>query len=138
MMQPLNSSRNQNLIKPLSIKHVCRDSGHMLLVERLIHLQCEVTDRLTYYLCGRKPGMFNLFVFLINLICSQHGLCMLNVRAIVVFVVFVIAAPYLNLVIPLISRTFFAFQENKWHIPKSSTINIITFCNQYYCDKIFH
>lgn len=31
------------------------DAGHMMLVERLINLQCEVTDRLTYYLCGRKP-----------------------------------------------------------------------------------
>ena len=33
------------------------DGGHMKLVERLIDLQCEVTDRLTYYLCGRKPGV---------------------------------------------------------------------------------
>lgn len=28
----------------------------MTVVERLINIQCEVTDRLTYYLCGRKPG----------------------------------------------------------------------------------
>ena len=32
----------------------------MQLVERLIDLQCEVTDRLTYYLCGRKPGTVHL------------------------------------------------------------------------------
>ncbi|XP_046840388.1 ARF GTPase-activating protein GIT2-like [Xenia sp. Carnegie-2017] len=31
------------------------DAGHMTVVERLINIQCEVTDRLTYYLCGRKP-----------------------------------------------------------------------------------
>ncbi|XP_022256874.1 ARF GTPase-activating protein GIT2-like isoform X4 [Limulus polyphemus] len=32
-----------------------RDAGHTDLVDRLIECQYEVTDRLAYYLCGRKP-----------------------------------------------------------------------------------
>ncbi|XP_076339882.1 ARF GTPase-activating protein GIT2-like isoform X4 [Tachypleus tridentatus] len=32
-----------------------RDAGHTDLVDRLVECQYELTDRLAYYLCGRKP-----------------------------------------------------------------------------------
>lgn len=35
---------------------VCRQAGHMELAERLVECQYELTDRLAFYLCGRRPG----------------------------------------------------------------------------------
>lgn len=35
----------------------CREAGHHDLADRLVEIQYELTDRLAFYLCGRKPGM---------------------------------------------------------------------------------
>uniref|UniRef100_A0A7N6C024 Arf-GAP domain-containing protein n=1 Tax=Anabas testudineus TaxID=64144 RepID=A0A7N6C024_ANATE len=34
-----------------------REAGHHDLADRLVEIQYELTDRLAFYLCGRKPGM---------------------------------------------------------------------------------
>ncbi|XP_056677561.1 ARF GTPase-activating protein GIT2 isoform X6 [Monodelphis domestica] len=34
-----------------------RQGGHRELAERLVEVQYELTDRLAFYLCGRRPGM---------------------------------------------------------------------------------
>uniref|UniRef100_A0A671XRD0 G protein-coupled receptor kinase interacting ArfGAP 2b n=1 Tax=Sparus aurata TaxID=8175 RepID=A0A671XRD0_SPAAU len=36
-----------------------RQAGHQELAERLVEIQYELTDRLTFYLCGRRPGHRN-------------------------------------------------------------------------------
>uniref|UniRef100_A0A663N4T2 GIT ArfGAP 2 n=1 Tax=Athene cunicularia TaxID=194338 RepID=A0A663N4T2_ATHCN len=36
-----------------------RQGGHHDLAERLVEIQYELTDRLAFYLCGRKPGKCN-------------------------------------------------------------------------------
>uniref|UniRef100_A0A3B4ZCV6 G protein-coupled receptor kinase interacting ArfGAP 2a n=1 Tax=Seriola lalandi dorsalis TaxID=1841481 RepID=A0A3B4ZCV6_SERLL len=36
-----------------------REAGHHDLADRLVEIQYELTDRLAFYLCGRKPGMHN-------------------------------------------------------------------------------
>lgn len=33
-----------------------RQAGHQELADRLVEIQYELTDRLAFYLCGRKPG----------------------------------------------------------------------------------
>lgn len=33
-----------------------REAGHYDLADRLVEIQYELTDRLAFYLCGRKPG----------------------------------------------------------------------------------
>lgn len=33
-----------------------RQAGHQELAVRLVEIQYELTDRLTFYLCGRRPG----------------------------------------------------------------------------------
>lgn len=40
----------------LSIAPPHRQAGHHELAERLVECQYELTDRLAFYLCGRKPG----------------------------------------------------------------------------------
>ena len=44
--------------------HFCclmhREAGHKDLAQRLIALQYELTDRLTFYLCGRKPSKYTV------------------------------------------------------------------------------
>ncbi len=35
---------------------VIRQAGHQDLADRLVEIQYELTDRLAFYLCGRKPG----------------------------------------------------------------------------------
>jgi len=35
---------------------VFRQAGHQDLADRLVEVQYELTDRLAFYLCGRKPG----------------------------------------------------------------------------------
>lgn len=35
-----------------------RQAGHHELAERLVEIQYELTDRLTFYLCGRRPGAY--------------------------------------------------------------------------------
>ena len=36
--------------------YICRMEGHNDLADRLVECQYELTDRLAYFLCGRKPG----------------------------------------------------------------------------------
>lgn len=36
--------------------YICREAGHHELADRLVEVQYELTDRLAFYLCGRKPG----------------------------------------------------------------------------------
>lgn len=36
---------------------LCREAGHHELADRLVEVQYELTDRLAFYLCGRRPGM---------------------------------------------------------------------------------
>lgn len=36
--------------------HPHREAGHHDLADRLVEIQYELTDRLAFYLCGRKPG----------------------------------------------------------------------------------
>lgn len=47
MEQPVTSWSNVCL---------CREAGHHELAERLVEIQYELTDRLAFYLCGRRPG----------------------------------------------------------------------------------
>uniref|UniRef100_A0A3P8ZTC5 Arf-GAP domain-containing protein n=1 Tax=Esox lucius TaxID=8010 RepID=A0A3P8ZTC5_ESOLU len=37
-----------------------RQAGHVELAERLVECQYELTDRLAFYLCGRRPGILDL------------------------------------------------------------------------------
>uniref|UniRef100_A0A671NDS8 ARF GTPase-activating protein GIT1-like n=1 Tax=Sinocyclocheilus anshuiensis TaxID=1608454 RepID=A0A671NDS8_9TELE len=41
-----------------------RQAGHVELAERLVECQYELTDRLAFYLCGRRPGDILLFLCL--------------------------------------------------------------------------
>lgn len=51
------NSRLEILLKfDLFILNLCRQAGHQELAERLVEIQYELTDRLTFYLCGRRPG----------------------------------------------------------------------------------
>ncbi|XP_076334103.1 ARF GTPase-activating protein GIT2-like isoform X5 [Tachypleus tridentatus] len=45
----------QNKDGKTPVDYASRDAGHTDLVDRLIEYHYEVTDRLAYYLCGRKP-----------------------------------------------------------------------------------
>lgn len=51
--------------------HMRRQAGHQELAERLVEIQYELTDRLTFYLCGRRPGREKLLpgISLKNLCC---------------------------------------------------------------------
>lgn len=40
----------------LSLMSHYRQAGHQELADRLVEIQFELTDRLAFYLCGRKPG----------------------------------------------------------------------------------
>ncbi|XP_052451681.1 ARF GTPase-activating protein GIT2a isoform X1 [Carassius gibelio] len=39
--------------------HYAREAGHQDLADRLVEIQYELTDRLAFYLCGRKPDHKN-------------------------------------------------------------------------------
>uniref|UniRef100_A0AAQ5YG48 Arf-GAP domain-containing protein n=1 Tax=Amphiprion ocellaris TaxID=80972 RepID=A0AAQ5YG48_AMPOC len=39
-----------------------RQAGHQELAERLVEIQYELTDRLTFYLCGRRPGKYSRWI----------------------------------------------------------------------------
>ncbi|TRZ23149.1 hypothetical protein HGM15179_004003 [Zosterops borbonicus] len=41
------------------VDYASRQGGHHELAERLVEIQYELTDRLAFYLCGRKPGEHN-------------------------------------------------------------------------------
>ncbi|XP_023616204.1 ARF GTPase-activating protein GIT2 isoform X10 [Myotis lucifugus] len=47
-----------------------RQGGHHELAERLVEIQYELTDRLAFYLCGRKPDNVELILKTIN---NQHS-----------------------------------------------------------------
>lgn len=45
--------------------HLCISSaeGYTDIAERLVESQYELTDRLTHFLCGKKPGMLVIAFF---------------------------------------------------------------------------
>lgn len=45
--------------------HYARQAGHQDLADRLVEIQYELTDRLAFYLCGRKPDHKNGHHFII-------------------------------------------------------------------------
>ncbi|XP_058631064.1 ARF GTPase-activating protein GIT2a isoform X2 [Onychostoma macrolepis] len=45
--------------------HYARQAGHQDLADRLVEIQYELTDRLAFYLCGRKPDHKNRQHFII-------------------------------------------------------------------------
>lgn len=53
----LYNDANARLICVLITVCLCsRQAGHIELAERLVECQYELTDRLAFYLCGRRPG----------------------------------------------------------------------------------
>lgn len=40
----------------IAVRVCSRQAGHVELAERLVECQYELTDRLAFYLCGRRPG----------------------------------------------------------------------------------
>uniref|UniRef100_A0A8C0L643 GIT ArfGAP 2 n=1 Tax=Canis lupus dingo TaxID=286419 RepID=A0A8C0L643_CANLU len=54
-----------------------RQGGHHELAERLVEIQYELTDRLAFYLCGRKPELLKM-VFIYLLISFVHFLSSLD------------------------------------------------------------
>uniref|UniRef100_A0A2K6DPC1 GIT ArfGAP 2 n=1 Tax=Macaca nemestrina TaxID=9545 RepID=A0A2K6DPC1_MACNE len=52
-----------------------RQGGHHELAERLVEIQYELTDRLAFYLCGRKPVHKSGFIYLlISFVCFLSSL----------------------------------------------------------------
>ena len=43
-------------VSPSTLSAPCRQASQHELAERLVECQYELTDRLAFYLCGRKPG----------------------------------------------------------------------------------
>uniref|UniRef100_A0A674PNI4 G protein-coupled receptor kinase interacting ArfGAP 2b n=1 Tax=Takifugu rubripes TaxID=31033 RepID=A0A674PNI4_TAKRU len=50
-----------------------RQAGHHELAERLVEIQYELTDRLTFYLCGRRPGLFLIGIVALSLDLSEFA-----------------------------------------------------------------
>ncbi|XP_030291688.1 ARF GTPase-activating protein GIT2b isoform X6 [Sparus aurata] len=50
-----------------------RQAGHQELAERLVEIQYELTDRLTFYLCGRRPGHRNGQHFIIPQMADRNN-----------------------------------------------------------------
>lgn len=50
-----------------------RQAGHQELAERLVEIQYELTDRLTFYLCGRKPDHRNGQHFIIPQMADRNN-----------------------------------------------------------------
>lgn len=44
------------LLIPYCARLLHRQAGQVELAERLVECQYELTDRLAFYLCGRRPG----------------------------------------------------------------------------------
>uniref|UniRef100_A0A674N1L7 G protein-coupled receptor kinase interacting ArfGAP 2b n=1 Tax=Takifugu rubripes TaxID=31033 RepID=A0A674N1L7_TAKRU len=53
-----------------------RQAGHHELAERLVEIQYELTDRLTFYLCGRRPDHRSGQHFIIPQMADRYGLCL--------------------------------------------------------------
>ncbi|XP_047227929.1 ARF GTPase-activating protein GIT2b isoform X2 [Girardinichthys multiradiatus] len=51
-----------------------RQAGHQELAERLVEIQYELTDRLTFYLCGRRPDHRNGQHFIIPKMADRNNL----------------------------------------------------------------
>uniref|UniRef100_A0A673JVB0 Arf-GAP domain-containing protein n=1 Tax=Sinocyclocheilus rhinocerous TaxID=307959 RepID=A0A673JVB0_9TELE len=51
-----------------------RQAGHVELAERLVECQYELTDRLAFYLCGRRPGEFRHPFILVSVSLSLRSL----------------------------------------------------------------
>lgn len=54
-----NGEGKRETVKTCKKMCVClcsRQAGHIELAERLVECQYELTDRLAFYLCGRRPG----------------------------------------------------------------------------------
>ncbi|XP_032425517.1 ARF GTPase-activating protein GIT2b isoform X2 [Xiphophorus hellerii] len=51
-----------------------RQAGHQELAERLVEIQYELTDRLTFYLCGRRPDHRNGQHFIIPQMADRNNL----------------------------------------------------------------
>lgn len=47
-----------------------REAGFPNIAQRLIEVQFELTDRLTYYLCGRRPGNDCFLELLVFIFCG--------------------------------------------------------------------
>lgn len=54
--------------------HYARQAGHKELAERLVEIQYELTDRLTFYLCGRRPDHRNEQHFIIPQMADRNNL----------------------------------------------------------------
>ncbi|XP_034047913.1 ARF GTPase-activating protein GIT2b isoform X6 [Thalassophryne amazonica] len=50
-----------------------RQAGHQELAERLVEIQYELTDRLTFYLCGRRPDHRNAQHFIIPQMADRNN-----------------------------------------------------------------
>uniref|UniRef100_A0A8C4HSL8 Arf-GAP domain-containing protein n=1 Tax=Dicentrarchus labrax TaxID=13489 RepID=A0A8C4HSL8_DICLA len=56
-----------------------RQAGHQELAERLVEIQYELTDRLTFYLCGRRPDHRNGQHFIIPQMADSFAIVCLSV-----------------------------------------------------------
>ena len=62
----------------------CREAGFTNIAQRLIEVQYELTDRLTYYLCGRRPGyllpvLVSLQVGLVDAFLHFYIICLFSI-----------------------------------------------------------
>uniref|UniRef100_A0A673LDY2 ARF GTPase-activating protein GIT2-like n=1 Tax=Sinocyclocheilus rhinocerous TaxID=307959 RepID=A0A673LDY2_9TELE len=55
-----------------------RQAGHQELADRLVGIQYELTDRLAFYLCGRKPDHKNGQHFIIPQIADRFAVCIIT------------------------------------------------------------
>uniref|UniRef100_A0A673MH69 G protein-coupled receptor kinase interacting ArfGAP 2b n=1 Tax=Sinocyclocheilus rhinocerous TaxID=307959 RepID=A0A673MH69_9TELE len=55
-----------------------RQAGHQELADRLVEIQFELTDRLAFYLCGRKPDHKNSQHFIIPQIADRFAVCIIT------------------------------------------------------------
>ena len=58
------------LILNLHVLFISRGEGYNDIANRLAECQYELTDRLAYYLCGKKPGN-QIFYFIENSKCQN-------------------------------------------------------------------
>ena len=59
LLSSLNICMESDIIYLLTLNNLFsyyREGGHLDLAERLTHSQYELTDRLTFFVCGKRPG----------------------------------------------------------------------------------
>lgn len=61
----------------IAVRVCSRQAGHVELAERLVECQYELTDRLAFYLCGRRPGN-TLTVLSASLIILWQAIIIIN------------------------------------------------------------